>query len=92
MSDRGYALSRFSGDKVAYRTKCFSGLVTKTAPVFDYKRDEIAVIQLLVGVLVSVILYGFFESGSISQVPCGICTVGWGCWLHNANINDSRDP
>ena len=51
MSNRGYALSRFSGDKVAYCTKCFLGLFTKSTSIFDYKWDEIAVIELLVRVL-----------------------------------------
>lgn len=87
MSDRGYALSRFSGDKVAYRTKRFLGLFTKGPSVFDYKRDEIAVIELLVCVLVSVVLYGFFQSGCMPEVLCRICTVGWSSWLNNANIN-----
>ena len=48
MSNRGYALSRFSGDKVAYCAKCFLGLYTKSTSIFDYKWDEIAVIELLV--------------------------------------------
>jgi hypothetical protein len=43
------------------------GLITKGASVLDYKRDEVAAIELLVGVLVSVIFYGFFQSGTILE-------------------------
>ena len=72
MRNSRYALSCFPGDKVAYLAKCFLGLFTKSTSVFDYKRDEISVMELLVGAFVSVILYGFFESGSISHVPCAV--------------------
>ena len=80
MSNRGYALSRFSGDKVAYFTKCFLGLFTKSTSIFNYKWDEIAVIELLVRVLVSGILQSFFESIRVSWVFCSTCTVR-GCTM-----------
>lgn len=77
MSNRRCALSRFSGDKVAYRSKHFLGLFTKPASIFDYKRDEIAVIKLLVCIFVSGVLDVFFEPGCVPGVFCGICTVRW---------------